>query len=343
MMVSQSGSEAEPTKSRSEKAGAGMHEIGPRRVLALDIGGTKLAAGMVTRSGELLASERRETDRSAAPPAIMDALEEMARVVRRQSPGPLDAVGISYGGPVDYHSGVTVTCHHLDGWEGIPLRDEMERRLAAPAYMDNDANAAALGEAMFGAGKGHDYLLYMTVSSGIGGGIIAGGRVYRGATGMAGEIGHMTVLPDGPVCACGRRGCLEALASGWSIARRAREAIAAGETGSRLARMQQEEPLTAQAVAAAAIADDPLALRIMNETAEFLALGIGAAVNLLNPTLVIIGGGVSKAGAVLFDPLRARLGHYILDANCQAVSVVPAALGDDVGLLGGAALAWEAQ
>ncbi|UCH36752.1 MAG: ROK family protein [Armatimonadota bacterium] len=317
-------------------------DVGPERVIALDIGGTKLAAGIVARSGEVLASRRLETDRSAQPPAIMDTLESMGRGLLDDTDGPADAIGISYGGPVDYHSGVTVTCHHLDGWEGIHLRDEMESRLAAPAFMDNDANAAALAEAMFGAGKGHDYLLYLTVSSGIGGGIIAGGRVYRGATGMAGEIGHTTVLPDGPQCTCGRRGCLEALASGWSIARRAREAIAAGETDSRLAAMADEEPLTAQAVAAAAVAGDALALRIINETAEFLALGIGAAVNLLNPTLVVIGGGVSKSGAVLFDPLRVRLRNYVLDANYEAMSVVPAALGDDVGLLGGAALAWEA-
>jgi glucokinase len=313
------------------------------RVLALDIGGTKLAVGVVARGGEVLARQREETDRAATPTQIMDALEAMARaVMRRCRPAPpMDAIGISYGGPVDYGAGLTVTCHHLDGWEGIPLRDEMARRLGVPAFMDNDANAAALAEGMFGAGKGHRYLLYLTVSSGIGGGIIAGGRVYRGATGMAGEIGHTTVLPDGPRCTCGRRGCLEALASGWSIGRRAREAIAAGETNSRLAQAGAIEALTAEAVAAAAVANDPLARRIMNETAEFLALGIGAAVNLLNPTLVVIGGGVSKAGAVLFDPLRARLSNYVLDANRRAVQVVPAALGDDVGLLGAAALAWE--
>jgi glucokinase len=315
--------------------------VGPERVLALDIGGTKLAAGMVTRAGDVLARRQVETNRSARPPAIMDALEAIAREALDESGVPADAVGISYGGPVDYYSGVTVTCHHLGGWENIPLRDEMERRFHAPAFMDNDANAAALAEAMFGAGKGHDYIVYLTVSSGIGGGIIAAGRVYRGATSMAGEIGHMTVLPDGPPCTCGRRGCIEALASGWSIARRAREALAAGETGSRLQHMQAEEPLTAQAVAAAAVAGDALALRIMSETAEFLALGIGAAVNLLNPTLVVIGGGVSKAGAVLFDPLRARLQHYVLDTNFEAVTVVHAALGDDIGLLAGAALAWE--
>jgi len=311
------------------------------RVLALDIGGTKLAVGVVARGGELLARQREETDRSATPAQIMDTLESMARAVMARCAGEVDAIGISYGGPVDYGAGVTVTCHHLAGWEGIALRDEMSRRLGAPAFMDNDANAAALAEAMFGAGKGHRYLLYLTVSSGIGGGIIAGGRVYRGATGMAGEIGHMTVLPDGPLCTCGRRGCLEALASGWSIARRAQEAIAAGETNSRLAKTAAGEAVTAEAVAAAAVANDPLARRIMNETAEFLALGIGAAVNLLNPTLVVIGGGVSKAGAVLFDPLRARLDNYVLDANCRAVQIAPAALGDDVGLLGAAALACE--
>lgn len=311
------------------------------RVLALDIGGTKLAVGLVTHGGELLARRRRETDRTATPRDIMGALEAMSREVMQEVPGAIDAVGISYGGPVDYEAGVTVTCHHLEGWENIPLRKEMRQRFAAPAFMDNDANASALAEAMFGAGKGHQHLLYLTVSSGIGGGIIAGGRVYRGATGMAGEIGHMTVLPDGPPCTCGRRGCLEALASGWSIARRAQEAIAGGDTDSMLARLPADETVTAQAVATAAAEGDDLALRIVNETADYLAFGIGAGVNLLNPTLVVIGGGVSKAGSVLFDPLRARLAYYALDTNRAAVAVVPAALGDDVGVLGGAALAWE--
>jgi glucokinase len=326
---------------QTQRSGESQPARSFERVLALDIGGTKLAVGLVTSGGEVLARSRRETDRTATPSDIMDALEAMAREVMQDAPGVIDAVGISYGGPVDYEAGLTVTCHHLEGWENIALRDEMQHRFSAPAFMDNDANAAALAEAMFGAGKGHQYLLYLTVSSGIGGGIITGGRVYRGATGMAGEIGHMTVLPDGPPCTCGRRGCLEALASGWSIARRAQEAIAGGDMDSTLARLPADERVTAQAVASAAAEGDALALRIINETADYLAFGIGAGVNLLNPTLVVIGGGVSKAGPVLFDPLRARLTYYALDANCAAVNVVPAALGDDVGLLGGAALAWE--
>jgi glucokinase len=180
------------------------------------------------------------------------------------------------------------------------------------------------------------------VSSGIGGGIICDGQIHRGATSMAGEIGHMTVKPDGPVCTCGRFGCLEAMASGWSIARRAREAARVYPGDSPLKNLAGDT-LTARAVARAAAQGDELALWVMRETADYLAFGIGAAVNLVNPTLVVIGGGVSQAGEVLFGPLREALPKYALKENARAVHVVPAALGAQVGILGGIALALAAH
>jgi glucokinase len=311
--------------------------------LGLDIGGTKLAVGIANAEGRVLADAAEPTDPTSRPGDVVEALYRMSQAVCAKAGvglRDLRAVGISYGGPVDYPAGVTVTCHHLQGWEKVPLVRMVEERFGLPAAMDNDANAAALAEAVFGAGRGHTHLLYLTVSSGIGGGIIIEGEIYRGATSMAGEIGHMTVKPDGPVCTCGRRGCLEAMASGWSIARRAQEAAAAWPGESALKRLAE---ITAQAVAQAAEAGDALALEIMRETADNLAFGIGAGVNLLNPTLVVIGGGVSQAGEVLFGPLREALGRYALKENAQAVRVAPAALGAQVGVLGGVALARSAR
>jgi glucokinase len=313
----------------------------PEAYLGLDIGGTKLAVGLAERGGKLLGMVGRATDRQATPADFVRVLAQMAGEVCNRVGAEPAAAGISYGGPVDYGRQVTVTCHHLEGWEGIPLTRMMGEALGLErVVMDNDGNACALGEARFGAGQGHSELLYLTVSSGIGGGVILGGRVYRGATSMAGEIGHTVIVPGGPECTCGRQGCLEALASGWSIARRAREALAAGAgPGSRLYELGPEP--SAQVVAEQANAGDPLAAALMAETAGYLALGVAAAVNLLNPTLVVIGGGVGKAGDCLFAPLRRAVDGYALAENAAAVSIVPAALGDAGGVLGAVALALE--
>lgn len=307
--------------------------------MGLDIGGTKLAAGLADEAGRLLAVERGETDRGATPAEIVAALAEMAKGMCARLRAKPQAVGISYGGPADFARQTTITCHHLQGWEGIPLGRMVAAALGVErVVMDNDGNACALGEAVFGAGRGHTEMLYLTVSSGIGGGVIIGGKVYRGASSMAGEIGHTVIVPGGPECTCGRRGCLEALASGWSIARRAEEAVAAGrQPGSTLHAMAGK--ITAQAVAEQAEAGDGLAGEIMVETADYLGLGIAAAVNLLNPSRVVLGGGVAKAGDCLFLPLRQAVARYALAENAAAVSVVPAALGDAGGVLGAVALA----
>jgi len=311
-----------------------------RPFLGLDIGGTKLACGIADASGRLLARATEPTDENASARAIFDRLVALSEAALNDSgtaPEEIEAVGISYGGPVDYETGRTITCHHLRGWEDIPLEQWARERFGLPVDMDNDANVAALGEAVYGAGKGHRFLLYLTVSSGIGGGIILDGKIYRGAASLAGEIGHTVLEPEGPVCTCGKRGCLEALASGWSIARRARDALenAGASTLSGLA----PEQVTAQAVAQAAEAGDALALRVMNETADYLGRGIAAGINILNPSIVVIGGGVSKAGDVLFGPVRAAVDKYAVEGCARAASIVPAALGDDAAVLGAVALA----
>jgi len=310
--------------------------------LGLDVGGTKLAAGVADGAGSVRSLVRCLTDRTARPPDFVRLLAQLAEQACAQAGAEPAAVGISYGGPVDFAAQTTVTCHHLEGWQGVPLTRLVQEALGQQrVVMDNDGNACALGEAVFGAGRGHRELLYLTVSSGIGGGVIVGGDIYRGATSMAGEIGHTVIVPNGPQCTCGRRGCLEALASGWSIARRAQEAVRAGrEPASALHRQQGE--ISAQQVAELAQAGDRLAQALMAQTAHYLGLAIGAAVNLLNPSLVVLGGGVANAGECLFGPLRAALRRYALAENAAAVQVVPAALGDAGGVLGAVALARQA-
>jgi glucokinase len=318
-------------------------------ILALDIGGTKLACGVADIEGRLKSRAAEPTDQHASPREIFERLVALSQTAINDSgSGPKDivAVGISYGGPVAYDAGTTITCHHLSGWEDIPLKEWARERFGLPVEMDNDANVAALGEAVYGAGKGHPCLLYLTVSSGIGGGVILGGKIHRGVSSLAGEIGHTVLEPNGPVCTCGKRGCLEALASGWSIARRAKEALQSpaeqalsGQTSKRsLLSNLPPDDVTAQAVAQAAEAGDALALSIINETAGYLGRGIAAGINILNPSIVVIGGGVSKAGDILFTPLRAAVEKYAVEGIAKAAAIVPAALGDDAAILGAAAL-----
>jgi len=313
-----------------------------RRVLSLDLGGTKLAVGVVNDAGEALAERLRLTPAQTSPAQVIQALLDMAEeAVQEVESGwsGLAGVGISFGGPVDFAAGRTLTCHHLPGWESIPLRDEVADRLGLPAIMDNDANVAALGEARFGAARGRRHVLYLTVSTGIGGGLVLDGRPYRGAHSQAGEIGHIIIAPTGPPCTCGRRGCLEALASGPAIARAAREALRAGEASS-LAALPRGE-LTARDVAQAADAGDELARGIMHAAGEALGVAIAAAANLLDPDIVVIGGGVSQAGDLLLAPAREALAAHAVTDIARRIEVVPGQLGPRGALLGAAALALD--
>ncbi len=312
-------------------------------VLALDIGGTKLAAAVVTAAGEVLAEQMEATKSSSSPAEILDTLFAMAGEVNRRAAlgwPELAGVGVSFGGPMDFPSGRTVTCHHLEGWQDFPLRQAVGARVGRPVVVDNDANAAALGEATFGAARSKPYVLYLTVSTGIGGGIVLGGRVHRGANSLAGEIGHTLVAPEGPVCTCSRRGCLEAVASGPAIATAARQALEAGEP-SALASIPRSQ-LTAREVAAAA-ASDALAARVMSRAGEYLGLAIAGAVNLLNPSIVVIGGGVSGAGEALFQPLREAVARYAVPESARGLAIAAGALGQRGALLGAAALALTDQ
>jgi glucokinase len=299
-------------------------------VLGLDIGGTKLAAGIVDPSGVVHSFLVAPTRGDEGPEKVVERLLDLGRQAVDAAGVPWAAVagvGVACGGPLDVARGV-LSPLHLPGWHDVPLRDLAERAYGLPVVLDNDATAAAAGEHRYGAGAGVTSMVYLTLSTGVGGGVIVGGRPYRGTDGNGAELGHVTVDWRGRVCrGCGRRGCLEAYVSGTSIAERAREAgLGCG---------------TAEEVAAAALSGDAGAARVWDETVEALACGLTSIVNVLEPELVVIGGGVSRSGEHLIAPVRERVRNEAMTPAGKTVEIVSAALGDRVGVVGAAAIVLE--
>jgi glucokinase len=308
-------------------------------VLGLDVGGTKLAAGVAEPTGRLRSFLHEPTRVDEGPEAVIAHLVDLGRRAVGEVGANLeaiDAIGIGCGGPLDAERGIIQDPPNLPGWTDIPLKELIEDALGRPAFVANDADAAALGEHRFGAGRGVDHLVYLTISTGIGGGIVAGGRLYGGVSGNAGEIGHVSVSYDGWPCVCGRRGCPEAFASGTNIARRAREALAAGDPSSLAG-----TDVTAKDVAEAAAAGDALAVRIWDETMVVLGATVANVLNAFDPALVILGGGVTHAGDLLFEPVRRLALAQTLGPQARDARIVPAALGSRTGVLGAVAVALE--
>jgi len=309
-------------------------------VLAIDIGGTKLASGIVGADGRILARGEVPTLAGEGPERVLDRIVRLAKGLLGMPGIPADAVqriGIGCAGPVDRQAGLILNPPNLPGWVRVPLVERIENALGCPTVLENDANAAALGEFRYGAGRGASSLVYLTVSTGIGGGIILDGKIWHGLKDGAGEVGHMTLLPDGPICGCGNRGCLEALASGPSIARRAREALATG----RESRLREIQDPTAADVTRLVREGDTVAGEVWRETVTYLGLGVAAIVTMLAPERVVIGGGVAMAGELLFEPLRREVRQRVKLVAVESVPILPAALGRDVGILGAAAVALE--
>lgn len=307
-------------------------------ILALDFGGTKHTAGLAAR-GEHTWRGRRQTFSPPGADADFDlaAMLSMGQaLLSGQRPA---AVGVSFGGPVEYSAGVVRLSHHVPGWENKPLRRIIADAFGAPAFVDNDANLGAMGEHRFGAGQGCDSLLYITVSTGVGGGWILNGRPWRGHDSMAGEFGHTVVDPNGPPCVCGGRGCVERLAAGPMIARRAREWLSAEpERDTALRRLVDHDlaAIDAQAVAQAAARGDEMAWEALAVSARALGQAIGSAANLVNPQRFVLGGGVTKSGARYWDAIRASARTAAMPE--VHVDIVPAHLGDDAPLWGAVAL-----
>ena len=281
-----------------------------KRTLAIDVGGTKFSIAIF--DGDRMV--RRESHRTDAEGGRDWMLAQIASIARAwQIETPIDRCGIGFGGPVIFKEQRVALSTHVGGWRDFQLTDWVRDLLGVPAIMDNDANAGALGEGRFGAGRGCSPLFYMTLSTGIGGGICEDGRIWRGADSYGGEIGHLTIRPDGPPCLCGWRGCFERMCCGLWLERDY------GKTAEEL--MQ-----------------DPV---FVSRYVVDLALGLKACIMLLNPSRIVIGGGIAKAGARLFDPLRTELHRQITSWSGARIDVVPAALGDDSVLYGALALAGE--
>ncbi|HWR53572.1 MAG TPA: ROK family protein [Bryobacteraceae bacterium] len=271
--------------------------------LAIDIGGTKFSVALF--EGErMVERESRSTDRDGGREWMVASILAIARGWK------FEACGIGFGGPVDWQAQRVALSTHVGGWQDFPLVANLGAELGVPAVMDNDANAGALGEAVYGAGRDADPLFYMTLSTGIGGGIVAGGEVYRGADSWAGEIGHLTIRPDGPECLCGARGCLERMCAGIHMP------ADHGKTANELL-------------------EDPA---FVERYVVDLALGLKAAIMLLNPARIVIGGGIAKAGDKLFVPLRQELRRQITAWSRARIDIQPAELGDDSVLWGALAL-----
>jgi len=311
-------------------------------VLALDFGGTKLTAATL-RLGEptWLAQRRVFTPAHADQAYELQTMLELARDLIEQAGQDPAACGVSFGGPVDAPRGLVRLSPHVPGWENVPLAAMLHSALNVPVAVDNDANAAALGEFRFGAGQGCQNLLYVTVSTGIGGGWILDGWPYAGADGLAGEIGHMTVQPGGALCPCGQSGCLEAEAAGPAIARRARELLAdhKGLAGQHLLDLAGGDPatITAQQVSQAAADGDDLSRTALVAAATQLGRGLRNALMLMNPDRVILGGGVTKSGELWWQTVRDAA--QSLAFPDISVDIIPAAFSDDAPLWGAVALA----
>ena len=314
--------------------------------VGVDLGGTKILTGLITEAGELIAQDYRKTKAKRGQAAVIERLiESVLRLMQDAGLQAVDvqAVGIGAPGPVESQAGVVVSPPNLPGWERVPLQEIVEEALGIPTLLENDANAAALGEYCFGAGRGSSHMIYITVSTGIGGGFVLDGRLYGGACGAAAEVGHMTILPHGPHCNCGNRGCLEAVASGTAIARQGRELVQRG-VPTLIAELAAQHPdgVGAKLVAEAARSGDPVAIEIIREAMSYLGVGVANLVNLLNPELVVIGGSLTKMGETLFDPVRRAVSQRAFLVASECVRIVPAELGDQVGVIGAAAVAIQA-
>jgi glucokinase len=308
--------------------------------IGVDVGGTKVLGGVVDESGSVVKTARRDTPREGGP-ALTQAIADVAQELMAQF--TIDSVGVSAAGFVSSDRKTMLATPNIAGWNGVDLDYELTSLIGLPVVIENDANAAAWGEARFGAGRGKRHMLMLTVGTGIGGGIVVNGELYRGAFGIAAEIGHIRVVPEGHLCGCGARGCFEQYGSGNALMRHAREAIAASPDIARNLLSRGDgtlEGLTGQAITDAARDGDAVALAAFNTTAQWLGAGIATLSVILDPECVVIGGGVIDAGDILLEPTRAALVRYMPFAGKHPYpEIIGAQLGNEAGLVGVADLA----
>jgi glucokinase len=308
--------------------------------IGIDVGGTKVLGGVVDESGKVLTTARKDTPRQGGS-ALTQTIADVAKELLKQH--SVSSVGVSAAGFVSSDRKTMLATPNIADWNGVDLDGQLTKLIGLPVVIENDANAAAWGEAKFGAGKNQDHMMMLTVGTGIGGGIVVNGALYRGAYGIAAEFGHMRVVPDGHICGCGARGCFEQYASGNALLRHAREAINASPEVARNLLSRGDGTvagLTGQAITEAARDGDPVALAAFNTTGQWLGAGIASLSVLLDPACVVIGGGVIDAGEILLKPTRESLERNMPFAGKHPYpKIIAAQLGNEAGLVGVADLA----
>ena len=308
----------------------------------IDLGATKILSVVVSHAGDVLAEDIRPTEGVEGPDAVIaNMTASLRQAMASAGIDRLAAVGVDAPGPVDYERGVVTEAPNLPVWHDVPLAPLFSKEFGAPCALENDANASALAEHRWGAGRGSRHMLFLTVSSGVGGGIIVDGALCRGASGAAGEVGHMTINARGPRCGCGRRGCLEMYASGLAIARRARRLVAR-HPDSLIAMLAREQPLTAKLVQQAAEDGDDGAEELINAAGYDLGIGLGSLINIFNPQMIVIGGSLTKAGDSYLGPAREAAQRESFEQAWQDVRIVVGELGDRSAAMGAAAVAIDA-
>jgi glucokinase len=310
-------------------------------VLAVDIGGTHFRTGLFDEQGRRLLILEGDTDRTAGREWMLGQLAARCRDLMAQTDAPIKACGLSFGGPVDFQR-QSVTSVHSSGWQGFELGKWMEQTLGMPCRLDNDANAGALGEYHYGAGRDAKSMVYITISTGIGSGIVYEGKLVRGKDYVAGEIGHIPVSDSGARCSCGGRGCLESFSSGGAIEARAREwAQRRPEHVERMLELSGGPEITAKGLMQAAAEGDMVATHILHETSRWLARGLLMVIRILNPDVIVLGGGVAQSGVLLLKTLRGFLDELASPTITYSTEIVTAALGNYSPLYGAAAIAMD--
>jgi len=311
-----------------------------KRYVGIDLGGTNLKLGLVSASGDVLERFSCPTEAARGPDHVLGRMAEAVRELCGAAGVPLSevaVVGVGTPGPVDTKAGIVAVAPNLSGWRNVPVRESLAENLGRPVVLENDANVAAYGEFRCGAGRDVRHMILLTLGTGIGGGIILDGRLFRGATDTGAELGHIIVQYGGRPCGCGNRGCLEAYVSATSVVARMRERLEAGENSV----LRGRPEVSCKAIFGAAAAGDAPAARIVEETAEYLAAGITSLLHVLNPERVVLTGGMMGAGDAFLDRVRRRVREMAFERASDACEIRWSTLGGDAGILG-AALAAEA-
>lgn len=310
-----------------------------KNTIAVDLGGTNVRVALMESAQRLKNKIAERTVVQLGPDGVIDQIVRMANTALTDAGATwrdIDCMAISSPGPLDPVTGIVYAPPNMPGWHAVPLKRQMEERTGVPVRVINDAHAAGLGEFHFGAGQGKRNLVYLTVSTGIGGGVIVEGKLLEGSNGAGGHLGHITLDRNGPRCPCGNIGCLETLASGTAIARIFSERLAAGRSS---AVTGWTDGPTAADVTRGVRLGDPLAIEVFTQAAETLGFGVVSCIHIFNPDVVVLGGGVTAAGDLLFDIVRRIVREHTLKIPLSIVDVVPAQLGEDAGLTGAAEVA----